>query len=59
MLMSMKCSRKRPAWHVARMVDEMSANCILLGTSIPEGTNHVEERGIDISIILKLILCEW
>lgn len=41
---------------MAHMVDKMSANNILLG--IPEGTNHVEERGISGRIILKLILNE-
>jgi predicted transcriptional regulator len=41
---------------LARMVSKMTANSILLGRR--EGTNHVEERGVDGGIILKLILNE-
>jgi hypothetical protein len=57
MLIPMERSRKRPAWHVALMVEKMSASRILLGRR--EGTNHVEEGGVDSRIILKLILKEW
>jgi hypothetical protein len=49
--------RMRWAGHVARMSEGKGAYRILVGR--PEGKNHMEDPGVDGTIILKSIFMKW
>jgi hypothetical protein len=53
-ILVIKSRRLRWAGHVARMGERRGACRVLVGK--PDGRNHLEDRGVDGRIILKLIL---
>jgi hypothetical protein len=52
-----KSRRMRSAGHVERMGDGRSAHGFLVRR--PEGNDYFEDRGVDGSIIVKLIFKKW